>query len=44
MLALWGESAMLNDVKENYDNCHLMNARNEALCARAAVGVMEAAP
>lgn len=24
------------------DNCHLMNARNEALCARAAAG--EAAP
>ena len=26
----------------NYDNCHLMNARTEALCARAAAG--EAAP
>ena len=23
----------------NYDNCHLMNARNEELCKRAAVGV-----
>ena len=33
---------MLDNVKENYDNCHLMNARNEALCARAAAG--EAAP
>ena len=31
----------------NYDNCHLMNARNEALCARAAAGSAgsaEAAP
>ena len=36
--------AALWRARGNYDNCHVMNARNEALCARAAAGSAEAAP